>query len=163
MFPTLISVSLAPGSYFFCAAAGPAVPIATPSTSAGIRYLCMCIFLPPLDSVASAARFGEPHHDQSNQSGKAGRHQIDEQDQHYTIDRAGEALRYVFGDVGDKQHEPGTEQCACDRADAADHKPNEKRNRKSKGEAIGRHELHDDSAERTSDPSIQGADAEGER
>ena len=45
---------------------------------------------------------------------------------------------------------------------AADHQPDQKGDREEHGEAVGRHELDDDRAERPGDPGVEGADPEGQ-
>src|SRR5919199_1744356 len=102
MLPILISVSLAPGSYFFWASAGLAES-ARPARSASAAeraFPTMCIL--PV--------------------GGAGRHDIDQQDEHDTVDGAGQALGDLLGQVRHEQDEGRARERARDGADAADHK-----------------------------------------
>src|SRR5262249_12666396 len=119
MLPILISLSLAPVSYFFCASAGlAATHRATDAISARIAFR-MTSSLPwsafRLDGIGmrsgflhlrmsfsenryplfrdmrqlSAALLHQSAGDQSDQAGGAGRHQIDHQQQDHAVDSAG--------------------------------------------------------------------------
>ena len=162
MLPILISVSLAPGSYFFCAAAGPAS-----ATQHADRRNQRTLFIPHGFLLGIMAVFSGPSNQlrdhPAHQAGSAGRHQVDDQQQDDPVDRARQALRDRLGDVRDEQHEQPADQRAGDRGDAADHQADEQRDREHEGEAVRRNEADRDGAERARDAGVERAHAEGQR
>src|SRR4051812_1614787 len=123
--PSLISVSFAPGLYFFCACAlgTPAIAATKPS----INNHCFFMFTPVVSvsaisncsfdfcSPAPYSRCGKPH-----ESRDAGWHDIDEGEQKYPIDRPRRRLGNLVGEVGHELDEQRAVECAGDRSDAAD-------------------------------------------
>src|ERR1044072_7817612 len=90
MLPTLISVSLAPGSYFFCAVAGAAIThSATDAISARMAFRMASSVARP----RSAAVSGQASGNQTPKPRRPHRHHEDDQQQNHPVDRAGEALR----------------------------------------------------------------------
>src|SRR5215204_3069743 len=124
MLPILISLSLAPGSYFFCAQAGAAAK-ASPATMGNHSQLALCLMDSSLLGGRSADRSHHPADDQPRQSGSTRRHDVDHQNENDAIYRAGQAFGNLLGEVGHEQHEQPAHQRAGYGADAADHQPDE--------------------------------------
>src|SRR4051812_12824091 len=107
MLPILISLSLAPGSYFFWAGAGPA----SATSPAAIDAISARFALRMASSIAKQSAFlpCQPCGDPSSETGRAGRHQVDKQQQNDPVDRAGQALGEGLGDIRHEQHEETTD------------------------------------------------------
>src|SRR3954466_3594753 len=101
--PTLMSVSLTPTSYFFCAQAADAASSKATDPASTARRPFMAN---GLMSRSSPRRFGgaEPKaqalEDEAHEAGDAGRHQVDEQQQEHAVDRPRRGLRDLVGEVG---------------------------------------------------------------
>src|SRR3984893_11249949 len=113
--------------------------------------------------IVSAGSLQEPVEKKADRSTEPRRDQINDQYQYDAENGAGQALRYVLGDVGHEQNEQAAEKRAGDRADAADDESDEERDRKQEGKAVRRHELDGERAERAGDAGIERAQAEGQR
>src|ERR1044072_5301635 len=160
MLPTLISVSLAPGSYFFCAVAGAAIThSATDAISARMAFRMASSVARP----RSAAVSGQASGNQTPKPRRPHRHHEDDQQQNHPVDRAGEALREMLGDVRHEQHEEAADDRPGDRRDAAHDEADEQRDREREGETVGRHERDRNGAERAGDAGIECAHPEGQR
>src|SRR4051794_2429987 len=163
MLPILISVSVAPVSYFFWASALPpvAAKARTAVANAAVRSLAVSIVSPssflilpePSDQV-----LGNDRHLPC-----AVRHQEDDEEQKYAEHRAGEALGNAFCDVGHEDDEGGTDQRSRQPTDAADHHAEKQIDREHDGVGVRCDELHGDGAESAGNPGDAGADAECQR
>src|SRR5271169_3569071 len=115
MLPILISVSAAPGSYFFWALAGELSKSATPATPASTVIggladgRCMSI---SLGFFCSATTRREVLLGGRCQACRPRRHDIDYQDYHHTVHRARQALGEALGEVRDEEHEGAAEKGA---------------------------------------------------
>src|ERR1700680_2496272 len=101
MCPILISVSVAPVSYFFCASAGPAQAKARPSIAVGSRWSAGRVigFRP----MFSAGSLQEPVEHEANRPPESRRQQINDQNQNDTENCAGQALGHLLGDIGHEE------------------------------------------------------------
>src|SRR4029077_20312844 len=119
MLPMRISVSLAPGSYFFCAAAGDAnSPHVSRAISARVAFpMASSLRLP---SSTPSHQFADA---EADETGRAGRHQIDHPQWEDSVDLPRQTLRDRLGNVRDEQHEQPAHESAGDRGNAADHQP----------------------------------------
>src|SRR5215475_4483068 len=113
MLPILISLSLAPGSYFFWARTGVASATATAAIETSITRLIIASSLigtalrgicKPLPARA-ASPGGEPAPQPAGETRRAGRHDVDQQNENQPVDRAGQSLGEMLGDVRHEQHE----------------------------------------------------------
>src|SRR5690348_14629417 len=104
--PILISPSLAPGPYCFCAAAGPAAS-ARPNAAQTMRCLSAmvssfqggeCGVSPSRGVPAAAAREALPG--QVERARDAGGHHVHEEDHQRAVDRPWRRLRDLVGQVG---------------------------------------------------------------
>src|ERR1043165_1439367 len=125
MLPMRISVSLAPVSYFFCAAAGAARASAAQAISRCFQNRMVSSTLTALHQFAS---------DQTREPGGPTWHQIDDDEQDDAIHGAGEALRHGLRDIRNEQDEQSADHRAGNRRDAADHEPDEQSDREHEGE-----------------------------
>src|SRR5678816_1937762 len=96
VWPILISVSVAPGSYFFCAKTDVAETASASSRSCQGR---LDIFPPP---------------GLANDAGYTARHQVHERDENNAIDRPRRRLRDLVGDVRDELDEDRAKEGALD-------------------------------------------------
>src|SRR6185437_15828563 len=96
----------------------------------------LCFSLYALPSVLPCGLPHELAHDQFDQSGGAGRHQVNDEYENDPVDRASEAFGNMLGDIGHKEHEQAAEQRAGNRADAAYHQADEQRDGKCEREAV---------------------------
>src|SRR6185369_7170805 len=116
VWPILISVSLAPESYFFCASEGAAS--ARPSAVTArvvlidmmallslVRQSRRCVVLP------GSFEFGPG---KTQCAGHAGRHHVHEQDHESAVDQPRRGLGNLVGDVGHELHEQRAVQRAGD-------------------------------------------------
>src|SRR5260221_9624999 len=157
MLPILISVSLAPVSYFFWARALPPVMerAMTAVESVTRRRLYLEI---TLSSVSS--QFADQALGPIGDLPRAVRHKEDDQDQDDAEHGAGQTLGDAFGDVRHEHDEGRAGERAGQPADAADHHAQEQRDGELDGVAIRRHELPGDGAEAAGDAGDARADAE---
>src|SRR6516225_6226193 len=98
MLPILISVSVAPVSYFFWASAAPEVRAATAVASAAVRTVLEINLVSLLD-VSVLSEPGDQLLGDDRNLPSAVRHEEDHQEQQHAEDGAGEALGDVFRDV----------------------------------------------------------------
>src|SRR6185437_2996855 len=175
MLPILISVSVAPVSYFFWASALLLLTAAKAMTAvenAAILSFCTEGIVSPcsgftgwaLDSCRSASsEFADQLLADHRHLPRAMRHQEDDEKQQHAEDGAGKAFRDSLGDVRHEDDEGRTHDRSRQPADAADHHAEKQRDRQRDGVAVGRDELHGDGAERAGDAGDAGADAERQR
>src|SRR5579871_3320451 len=161
MLPILISVSLAPSSYFFCAHALPVEANATaPVASAAINSL--------FESIVFSLHLTFDEADDEKQDGVnldaanellgdhgdlpgAVRHQEDDEKQDDAEHRAGKAFRDALRNIRHEDDEGRADDRPGQPANAADHHAEEQRDRERNGVAVRRHELHDDRPEPAGD------------
>src|SRR5258708_16544797 len=148
MLPTLISVSLAPVSYFFCANAVPLM--ATVAMSAVVNAAVVVvsresIITPGCEIERSVLpEFAEQVLGNHCDLPCAVRHQEDDKEQQDAEHRAGEAFGNSLRNVRHEDDEGGADDRARQPADAADDHAEEQRDRERNGVAVGRDELHRD-------------------
>src|SRR5262245_29488023 len=129
--PTLISVSVAPVSYFFWASAVP--PVVTKATSAAdaaasrsfawvVMVAPFCWFL-----LSSLPEFGQQLLGNDGHLPCAMRHEEDHDEQQDAEHGAGEALGNALGDVRHEDDEGSADERARQPADATDHHAEEQR------------------------------------
>src|SRR5690349_3826002 len=162
MLPILISVSVAPVSYFFWASAVP--PDVTKATSAAdaaasrsFAWVVMvapscCLLLSSLPEFANQLLGNDGH------LPCAVRHEEDHDEQQDAEHGAGEALGNLLGDVGHKDDEGGAYERPGQPADAADHHAEEQADGLRDGVAVGRGEVHGDHLQRPGNAGDPGAD-----
>src|ERR1700752_3315610 len=146
MLPTLISVSVAPVSYFFLASAVP--PVATKAiiavdTAASRSFALVVIGAPFLFVLLSL--LPEFAHQLLGNDGHlpcAMWHEEDHDEEQDAEHGAGQALVDALGDVGHEDDEGGTDEGSRQPADAADHHAEEQADRLVDGVAVGRGEIH---------------------
>src|SRR4051812_36779107 len=168
MLPTLISLSVAPGSYFFCASAFGA-PRATAARAAAETTSCLTDIRTSfgdgwprtLRGTALSVLYSGPGHAESARD--AHRHEIHEADQEHAVDCPWRGLRDVVGDVRHELDEDRAENRPRDRGEAADHDPDQERDRHEDVEAVRRDELDGNRPERSCNAGVHRADPEGER
>src|ERR1700731_758132 len=113
VWPILISVSVAPGPYFFCAAAGFAASAAAIRAAADSRYQFFAIGFPPRKGqcpwlsrlVIRAGASDDARPGGSNETRYAARHQVHDGDEEDAVDRPRRRLRDLIGDIGDELDE----------------------------------------------------------
>src|SRR4051812_15724015 len=140
MLPTLISLSVAPGSYFFCASAFGA-PRATAARAAAETTSCLTDIRTSfgdgwprtLRGTALSVLYFGPGHAESARH--AHRHEIHEADQEHAIDRPRRGLGDVVRDVGHELDEDRPEDCTRNRGEAADHDADQEADRHENVEA----------------------------
>src|SRR4029453_4253191 len=148
MLPILISVSVAPVSYFFWASAVP--PLAAKATSAADTAASRSFAWGVIDSsffvgfAQSLPEFGDQLLGNDGHLPCAMRHEEDHDEQQDAEHGAGETLGNALGDVRHEDDEGGTDERARQPADAADHHAQEQGDREVDRVAVGCHERHDD-------------------
>src|SRR6185437_2710522 len=166
MLPILISVSLAPVSYFFWASALWDTQTMATAASAAVRRPVKSMVSPVLLLLFSSGLSPEPAGQLLANDGDLSRPVRDQEDDKEEQDAehgAGEALGDAFRDVRDEDDERRSDKGAGQPADAADDHAEEQGDRKRDGVAVGRNELHRDGPEPAGDAGDPGADAERER
>src|SRR5690348_7728130 len=83
-------------------------------------------FHPPSDEVRGSA----------DETTRACRHQVDEQNEDHAVDRAGQRLVEKLGEVRNEHDEGAADQRARQPPDAADDEADEERDRQREGEAV---------------------------
>src|SRR5664279_3879130 len=155
MLPILISVSVAPVSYFFWASALPlmAAKAMTAVENAAIRRFCLASIVSPsvFFGLSVLLEFAEQMLGNHRDLPGAVRHQEDDEEQQHSEHGAGEALRNSLRDIRHEDDEGRADDRAGQPSDAADHHAEKQRNRQRDGVAVGRHELHRDGAEAAGD------------
>src|SRR5207237_4922518 len=144
VWPMRISVSDAPGSYFFSA-------LAEVASNAMAATTALCT----VDISASTNGAQQPR--------DTGRKKVDEDDDGNAIHRPGCSLRDAACRRRNVMDEERPDDRPGDRAEAADDDPHQEPEREEDGESIGGDELQDDGAQRPGDAGVHGADAEGRR
>src|SRR6476661_1973111 len=151
MLPILISVSVAPLSYFFWASAAPEVaikPMTAAESAATVSFRpesmaspwiflsCFCdlVFLELADQIVA------DHRDLPCPVW----HQEDDEEQQHAEHRAGQAFRNSLSDVRNEDDEGRADDRTGQPSDAADNHAEKQRNRQRDGVAVGSHELHGD-------------------
>src|SRR5882757_5179274 len=148
MLPTLISVSLAPVSYFFCASAVPLM--ATVAMSAVVNAALVVvsresIITPGFEVERSVLpEFAEQMLGNHCDLPRAVRHEEDDKEQQDAEHGAGEALGNSLRNVRHEDDEGTSDDRARQPADAADDHAEEQRDRERDGVTAGPHELHRD-------------------
>src|SRR5216684_3485414 len=171
MLPILISLSVAPGLYFFCASAGAAKTSAAEIAAKSMNLLGAIISSSGEPCSWGARPFlmlhaGVPPHAAPRRADRTGypfRHHIHEADQKNAVDRPGCRLRDLVRDVGDELDEERAVERPRDRGEPTDHDTDQEADRQEDVEAVGCDELHGDGAKRTGNAGEQGADPEGQR
>src|SRR6185312_115698 len=166
MLPTLISVSLAPVSYFFWASAPSDTQTSATAASAAVRSPVKSMVSPCLLLSASSGLFPEPGHQLLTDDGNLSspmRNQEDDKEEQYAEHGAGKTLGDAFRDVRHEDDEGRSDKRAGQPADTADDHAEKQGDRERDGITVGRHELHGDSPEAARNPGDPGADTEGER
>src|SRR3954452_5131163 len=168
MLPILISVSDAPVSYFFWANAAPELRVMTAVavTSAAVRSVLSKNNSGLLSLINGLSVLSEPAdellaHDRDLP--RAVRHEVDDGDQEYAEYGAGEALGDALRHVRHEDDESCADERAGQPADATDDHAEEQRDRQRDRVAVGRDELHGDSAKRAGNAGDAGGHAEGQR
>src|SRR5271169_2778037 len=164
MLPILISVSVAPVSYFFCANALSAVEVKAMTVVAnaasrkfGLESTLLLLgFLTFLES--SEQMLGN-----QRDLPCAVRHQEDDEKQNDAEHGAGETLGDSLRDVRNEDDKSGTDDRARQPSHAADDHAEKQRDRKRDGVGVRRDELHGDRAKAAGHAGDAGADAEGQR
>src|SRR5215470_19231827 len=124
MLPILISVSVAPVSYFFWASAVP--PDVTKATSAAdaaaSRSFAWVVMVAPFCCLllSSLPEFGQQLLGNDGRLPRAMRHEEDHDEQQDAEHGAGETLGDALGDVGHEDDEGGAHERSRQPADAAD-------------------------------------------
>ena len=149
--PILISVSVAPGPYFFCGAGRRCRQArARPSTTASGQISCGILsshFL-RVHSALRRARGGlKSRRQQPHEAGRAGRHEVDDQHQDDAVDRAGRALRDAARRCSARtaRTTPPNSVPAIEPTPPTT-RPTNSDDREQEGEAVGRDELDGDRA-----------------
>src|SRR5258708_350257 len=121
VWPILISVSVAPVSYFFCANAGLIVS-AAPSAAATavianlvlndmpVSFECALSRGTATSDFSQAAR--RIRRQDADEARDAARHHVHEQDQEHAVDRPRRGLRQLVRNIRHKLDEHRTKQCA---------------------------------------------------
>src|SRR5689334_11163619 len=165
MLPTLISVSVAPVSYFFWAKAVPpvATKAATAVDAAASRSFVRDVIDAPFCWSCSVLlpEFADQLLGNDGHLPGAMRHEEDHDEQENAEHGAGETLVDTLGDVGHENDEGCTDERSGQPADAAHHHAEEQRDGEVvDGVAVGRHEGHGNGAESAGNAGDAGADAE---
>src|SRR6266702_8445575 len=171
LLPILISVSVAPVSYFFWARALPEVAANAMSAveATAIRSVASMISPQFFWSVLGFRIFlvllelADQLLCNDGDLPGAVRYEEDDEEQQHAEHRAGEALGNALRDVGDEDDEGGADDRSGQPANAADDHAEEQLDRERDGEAVGGHELHGNGAEATGYAGNAGRDAECQR
>src|ERR1043166_9175343 len=167
MLPILISVSVAPESYFFWASALP--PVVTKATSAAAaaasRSFARVVMVAPFCCLllSSLPEFADQLLGNDGHLPCAMRHEEDHDEQQDAEHGAGEALGDALGNVRHEDDEGGAHERARQPADAADHHAEKQADGLRDGVAVGRGEVHRDYLERPGNAGDPGTDAECQR
>src|ERR1700753_55023 len=163
MLPSLISVSVAPVSYFFWASAPPVLAVKAMTTvdnAVTSNFLLERMFSPWL---LTFLEFAEQLLSDDGDLPGAVRHQEDDEEQEHGAHGAGKTLRDAFRDVRNDDDERRAHDRSRQPPHAADDHAEKQRDRERDGVAVRSDELHGDRAQTAGDAGDAGADPERQR
>src|ERR1700722_4836183 len=166
--PSLISVSVAPVSYFFWASALPVVAakaMIAVENAVTISLLLERMFSPLflVSWLLTSLEFAEQLLSNHGDLPCAVRHQEDDEEQQNAEYSAGKTLRDPFRDIRNEDDERRAHDRSWQPTHAADDHAEKQRNRERDGVAVRCDELHGDGSEAPGDAGDAGADPERQR